>query len=347
MYLHAEALCHKCHAVAKLAGQRQLIECLRQPSDGIFALLRGRAVNGNALGFHADTALDRRDSYLVRRDFGSRVRRTLQLRRRIRGRDVGGGTALELCQAVIAGLVQLSAVSAVENALFAVDDRVFAVRREAVHRQFAAMRNVPRHIAAAGLLVGAEQQTDALGGRESGILERRQRVDGRHHRALVVHRAASVNTAVFDFAGKRLGLGPAVAGGHNVQMTEHSHHFLALAVLAPADAVVHIAGSEAQLFAERKRFVQRTGRLTAERRMIFRHAFHARYAYERGKTFQQLVRVRTDVGFAVHNKNLLNRVDYSSDWEWLSTKWLFLYAISPSRCMRLSSADSALRSTPR
>ena len=26
---------------------------------------------------------------------------------------------------------------------------------------------------------------------------------------------------------------------------------------------------------------------------------------------------------------------------------LFLYAISPSRCMRLSSADSALRSTPR
>ena len=143
VYLHADAFCHKCHAVAKLAGQRQLIECLRQPSDGIFALLRGRAVNGNALGFHADAALDRRDGYLVRRDFGSRVRRTFQLRRRIRGRDVGGGTALELCQAVIAGLVQLSAVSAVENALFAVDDRVFAVRREAVHRQFAAMRNVP------------------------------------------------------------------------------------------------------------------------------------------------------------------------------------------------------------
>ena len=130
-------------------------------------------------------------------------------------------------------------------------------------------------------------------------------------------------------------------------MTEHSHHFLALAVLAPADAVVHIAGPEAQLFAERKRFVQRMGRLTAERRMLFRHAFHARYAHERGKTFQQFVRVRTDVGFAVHNKNLLNRVDYSSDWEWLSTKWLFLYTISPSRCMRLSSADSALRSTPR
>ena len=71
----------------------------------------------------------RRDGYLVRRDFGSRVRRTLQLRRRIRRRDVGGGTALELCQAVIAGLVQLSAVSAVENALFTVDDRVFAVRQ--------------------------------------------------------------------------------------------------------------------------------------------------------------------------------------------------------------------------
>lgn len=67
--------------------------------------------------------------------------------------------------------------------------------------------------------------------------------------------------------------------------------------------------------------------------MLVRHAFHARYAHERGKTFQQFVRVRTDVGFAVHNKNLLNRVDYSSDWEWLSTKWLFLYAISPSRCM--------------
>lgn len=53
-------------------------------------------------------------------------------------------------------------------------------------------------------------------------------------------------------------------------MTEYSHHFLAFAVLAPADAVVHIAGPEAQLFAERKRFVQRTGRLTAERRMLFR-----------------------------------------------------------------------------
>ena len=209
------------------------------------------------------------------------------------------------------------------------------------------MRNVPRHIAAAGLLVGAEQQTDALGGGKPGILERRQRVDGRHHRALVVHRAASVNTAVFDFAGKRLGLGPAVAGGHNVQMTEHSHHFLALAVLAPADAVVHIAGPEAQLFAERKRFMQRTGRLTAERRVFLGRALHAGNTHQRGKAFQQLVGVRADIGFAVHNKNLLNRVDYSSDWGWLSTKWLFLYAISPSRCMRLSSADSALRSTPR
>ena len=53
--------------------------------------------------------------------------------------------------------------------IFAVDDRVFAVRREAVHRQLTAMRNVPRHIAAAGLLVGAEQQTDALGGGKPGI----------------------------------------------------------------------------------------------------------------------------------------------------------------------------------
>ena len=177
------------------------------------------------------------------------------------------------------------------------------------------MRNVPRHIAAAGFLVGAEQQTDALGGGKSGILERRQRVDGRHHRALVVHRAASVNTAVFDFAGKRLGLGPAVAGGHNVQMTEYSHHFLALAVLAPADTVVHIAGPETQLFAERKRFVQRTGRLTAERRMLLRHAFYAWDAHERGKTLQQFVRMCADIGFAVHNKNLLIRVNYSSDWE--------------------------------
>ena len=89
------------------------------------------------------------------------------------------------------------------------------------------------------------------------------------------------------------------AGGHNVQMTEYSHHFLALAVLAPADAVVHIAGPEAQLFAERKRFVQRTGRLTTERRMLFRHAFYARYAHECGKTFQQFVRVRTDVGLSL------------------------------------------------
>ena len=163
MYLHAEALGNECHAVTEFAGQRQLCECHRQPSDGIFALLRGRAVNGNALGFYADAALDRRDGYLVRQILEAASAGHCSSAAAYAGEMSEASTALELCQAVIAGLVQLSAVSAVENALFAVDDRVFAVRREAVHRQLTAMRNVPRHIAAAGLLVGAEQQTDALG----------------------------------------------------------------------------------------------------------------------------------------------------------------------------------------
>ena len=130
-------------------------------------------------------------------------------------------------------------------------------------------------------------------------------------------------------------------------MTEHRDHLFSLAVLAPADAVVHVPGREAQLFAQREGFVQCAGGLTAERCVLLGRALHAGNTHQRGKAFQQLVGVCADIGFAVHNKNLLKWVDYSSDNERCSTKWLFLYEMSPSRRIRLSSADSALRSTPR
>ena len=162
------------------------------------------------------------------------------------------------------------------------------------------MCQIPRHIVAAGLLVRAEQNADAAGGDEARVLERCQCVQRGHGRPLVVHRAAAVDAPVFDLAGERRGGVPSVAGRHNVQMAEHGDHFLALAVFAPADAVVHIHGGEAQALAQRERFVQAARDLSAVGCARLGRSLDAGDADEGGQALQQLVRMRADIGLKVH-----------------------------------------------
>ena len=202
-------------------------------------------------------------------------------------------------------MVQAAGKGAVQDAFFAVDDRIFAVRREAHDRLFAAVFTVPRHIPAASLLVRAEQDTDAPCGRKPCVLKRGQRVDCGNYRAFVIHCAAAVDTAVFDLAGKRFRLAPAVARGYDVQMREHGDHFFALAVFAPAHAAVQIAGAEAQPFTQCERFLQAPCDLAAVRRTVLGRTLDARDADERGEAFDEFVRMSAEIGFAVHCKSSL------------------------------------------
>ena len=298
---HAETFRDEREALSGLARERQLRERHGEPSDRVFAKLRRRAVHRDALRLHADAAVDRRHRHLFRRDLRGCLRRTFHLRHSIRRGDVARLAALKARQNIIACLMQRARVRAVQDALFAVDERVFAVRCEAHDRHFSAMRGVPRHIAAAGLLVRAEDHADAPGRLKAALLQRCERVDRRDHRPLVVHRAAAVDAAVFDLARKRLALRPAVAGRNHIKMTQHRDHLFSLAVLAPADTVIHVFRRKAEFFTQSKHFVQAARRFLAERSALLRLTLHARNAHERCKRRKQLVAVRMNISFEIHS----------------------------------------------
>ena len=78
-------------------------------------------------------------------------------------------------------------------------------------------------------------------------------------------------------------------------MAEHRNHFLALTELTPADAVIHVAGREAELFAERKHLIEAACRLSAERCALLRLALYARNAHECAERRQQLLAVRMNI----------------------------------------------------
>ena len=83
-------------------------------------------------------------------------------------------------------------------------------------------------------------------------------------------------------------------------MPEDGDHLFAVAIFAPADAVVHVLCAEAQTLAQRKRLLQAPRDLAAVGRVLLRGALHARDADERGQAFEQFVRVRAEIRFAIH-----------------------------------------------
>ena len=134
----------------------------------------------------------------------------------------------------------------VNNALFAVDDRIFAVRGEAHDGYLAAVCKVVFDIVGTGFLVAAEQDTDTAADGESGIPQSGQSKQGSDGGAFVIRSASAPDFSVPQFSAEGV-TAPAVPGGNHVQMPQNGNHFVALAVFAPAQMTVHIFRAEAQL----------------------------------------------------------------------------------------------------
>ena len=171
VHAHARIPAFLCGTLQRELGQRE-----RQSANCVFALLGSGAVRGHAFGLHADAAIDWRCRDLVHRDAIRSLCGACKFCHCIRGGDIGGSAAFKTGQAVRTGLVQFAGIYAVHDALFAINDGVFTVRREAHDRHFAAVFEIPYHILTAGFLIRAEQDADAAGRGKASILQRSQRV---------------------------------------------------------------------------------------------------------------------------------------------------------------------------
>ena len=165
---------------------------------------------------------------------------------------IAGHAALHPVQLPGTGLVQLHSIALVQDALFAVDERILAVRGEAQHRDLPAVGLVVQHVPVVGLLVQAEQQPDTAVERDAQIPDGFQREQAGHHRAFVVNGPPAIQPAALDLGGVGRVM-PALALGHHVQMPQHRHHLVPGADLAPADVPIHVGGLKAQLMAEGQR----------------------------------------------------------------------------------------------
>ena len=160
------------------------------------------------------------------------------------------------------------------DALLAVDDREVAVRRKAEGGQLLALFHIMLHARAAGLLIQPEEQPHAPLERRAGLLHGLQRVHRRHHRPLVVDRAARVDLPVVDL--RRVGgIGPARALRHDVQMAQNGHKLLARAVFQISAIAVHIAPGEAQFRAALQHVGKAVRRALTEHGAVLAQRLHA------------------------------------------------------------------------
>ena len=148
--------------------------------------------------------------------------------------------------------MQLHRIALVQDALFAVDERVFAIGRKTQHRDLAAVVAVIEDIPVVGLLVQAEEQTHPAPERDVQVPDGLQRKQAGNHRAFVVDGPPAKESAVHDLGpiGRVM---PALAFGHDVQMAQHGHHLVAGTDLAPANVPVKVGRLESQLAAEGQR----------------------------------------------------------------------------------------------
>jgi len=134
----------------------------------------------------------------------------------------------------------------VDNALFPVDHRVFAVRGEAHDGYLAAVCKIVFDIVGTGFFVAAEENPDAAADGKAGIPQSGQGIQGSNGGAFVVHGASAPDFSVPQLAAEGVAA-PAVPGGNHVQMSQNGDHFVALTVFAPAQMAVHVLRPEAQL----------------------------------------------------------------------------------------------------
>ena len=110
------------------------------------------AVGRNAVGFHLPAAGDGGAGDVRSRRKGS-PRRGGQLGAGVVRHHIAGHAAPDRDQLPGPGLVQLHRIALVQDALFAVDERVFAIGRKTQHRDLAAVVAVIEDIPVVGLLV--------------------------------------------------------------------------------------------------------------------------------------------------------------------------------------------------
>ena len=247
----AQLFSQKVHGLFCIPLQRQPVEVAHQPPDGVFALLRVAAVGRNAHRFHLIAAGDGCHGDVLRIRQGD-PRRGGQHSAGVVRHHIAGHAALHPVQLPGTGLVQLNSIALVQDALFAVDERILAVRGEAQHRDLPAVGLVVQHVPVVGLLVQAEQQPDTAVERDAQIPDGLQRKQTGHHRAFVINGSPAIQPAALDLGGVGRVM-PALALGHHVQMPQHRHHLVPGADLAPADVPIHVGGLKAQLMAEGQR----------------------------------------------------------------------------------------------
>ena len=107
----------------------------------------------------------------------------------------------------------------------------------------------------AGLLILTEDQPHAAAQWHARVLQLLHRKQRRHDGTLVVHRAASVEPVAAGLAPG--GVGPAVADGDDVEVSEDTHDLLPLADLRPRDLAAAVLRADAELGAEREHIIQR------------------------------------------------------------------------------------------
>ena len=156
----------------------------------------------------------------------------------------------------------------IDAALFDVDQRIFRVGREAVIGHFH-LRGIVSHAAHGHLLVAAEDQAHAVLQLDARVPHGAHGVERRDRRAFIVHHAAAIDAPVRHIAGEGI-VRPAVAGGHNVQMRQHTQRLRALAQRNIARIAVEIAHGKAHLFRVGQRLIERLSHVLAERLALAR-----------------------------------------------------------------------------
>src|SRR5450830_717524 len=252
------------------------VQYLQQLADGVATLLGGRRMGRQAFHVNLQLAVCERRRYreLVVGQALDQPLQALQLVM-ISGQDCLGVLRYDVGTRAALGVTQDASVCTVtdqlqvEDTLLAVDDREFSIRAESGLGD-AVLLEVVVKVSHSGLFVGAKQQHDSVPGLDVLRLQRRtggsQRKDGGNGGSFVVGRAAAIETAVLDGAGKR-GNTPARSFRHDVYMAQDG---ILCPVAAPADAadiVLHVLGCEPSSFGSLENKLEGTADLFTKRCM--------------------------------------------------------------------------------
>ena len=161
----------------RLAFQRKGIQRQQQPPDGVFPQLRGAAVGTDALGLHEQAILGGCKAQFRRLQCGKPLGQLFGAGQLCAGRGwnhVGRGAAVQRNQLQIAHTIHFPLIGHIDNALLAVNHRVFTVRGKAHHRNLPAVGKVVFHILRAAFLIAAPEHPNSAADGQPGIPQSRQ-----------------------------------------------------------------------------------------------------------------------------------------------------------------------------